>query len=231
MNRLALIWLTVFGLVLASEERNIAATINLATGLDASNTLLTASGQPEAHWTVAQTGATPQAVYPTSPDYYGNWLPNGPNSAWIARDASTTQNGFADGPNGNQLIAFNRNFDLTGYNLSTVSLSVSWAIDDQGTLSLNGHQISSLPGGAWGALTPVPPLSIPVADFNQGLNSLTIQMTGTDNFLEGVRLEGSVSGSAVPEPSSLVGLAGLAGIGLIGSVWRLRQNRSAHFKS
>ncbi len=221
MNRLVLIWLIVFGLVLASDERNVAATINLATGLDASNNLLTASGQPDAHWTVAQTGATPQAVYPTSPDYYGNWAANGPDSTWITRDASTTQNGFADGPNGSQLIAFNRLFNLSGFNLATVSMSVSWAIDDQGTLSLNGHQISSLPGGAWGALTPVASVSIPVADFNQGVNTLTIQMTGTDNFLEGVRLVGSVSGS-VPEPSSLVELAGLAGIGLIGSIWRWR---------
>src|SRR5262249_9851011 len=152
------------------------------------------------------TGATPQAVYPNSPDSYSFWAANGPNSTWIARDASTPQNAFADGPNGSQLIAFNRVFDLTGYNLSTVSMSVSWAIDDQGALSLNGHQISSLPGGAWGALTPVPPLTIPVSDFNQGVNTLTIQMTGSDNFLEGVRLEGSVSGSAVPEPSTLVGL-------------------------
>ena len=162
--------------------------INLATGLNASNTLITAGGTQDGHWIVDQQGggtAPAEVVASNNADYFGSWVANGPNSAWIARKASTGQQGSAP-------YAFTRTFDLTGIDLTTVSISGSWAIDDTGTLSLNGNQISTA-----SAQYSLKAFSVPVgsAFFKPGVNSLTITMTSSDNNMDGVRLEGSVTGS------------------------------------
>jgi len=155
-------------------------------------------------------------VFPGDPDYYDNWVVNGPNSDWIARNAGTPNNGLG---------TYTRTFDLTGFDLSSVSIAGSWAIDDIGTLSLNGHEISSLlaPGpSAWATLTP---FSVAAGSpfLNQGLNTLTITITASDNSLEGVRLEGALSETttAVPEPSAML----LAGLGLLGMAPMVRRQK------
>jgi hypothetical protein len=183
---------------------------NLSTGLDASYTLETPGDSVDAHWTYNDPYISPSVgsalvVTPFNADWYGGWLANGPNSDWIAPDPDTVDNGPAP-------YSFSTTFDLTGYDLSTVSLSASWAVDDYGTVDLNGIQIASLNSGNWGGLTPVS-VSTGSADFVQGVNTLTITITADDQFLEAVRLEGSVSGDpAVPEPASwaLAGLGALA---------------------
>jgi len=182
--------------------------INLSTGLDNSNNLITRGALSDAHWTVDQPGGgqgPAQTVYPDNPDWFHGtgpadpeWMANGPNSDWIARNANTSANGLG---------TFTRTFDLSGLDPSNVSIHGAWAIDDQGTLSLNGHQLAALPNLRWDALTP---FSVaPGASFlNPGLNTLTIKITSTDTYLEAVRLEGGVS--VVPEPSMVLMLmAGL----------------------
>lgn len=182
-----------------------AATVNLATGLDASNTLISSGGQSDAHWTVSeQTGGTgaAQTVFPNNADWFGGWASNGPNSDWITRNANVNNNGPAP-------YTFTRTFDLTGLDPSTASITGSWAIDDMGTLDLNGHPISVLLAGAWGGLTV---FAVPMGSpfFNSGLNSLNITITLDDQNLEGVRLEGTLSANpstatVTPLPSSVWG--------------------------
>ena len=61
-----------------------AGTANVSTGLDASGHLITTDGGFDAHWLVQQASGqfTPaQVVMPQDPDWFGGWLPNGPNSA------------------------------------------------------------------------------------------------------------------------------------------------------
>ena len=183
-----------------------ADIINLSTGLDSSNNLITKGALPDAHWTVDQPGGgegPAQTVYPDNPDWFHGtgpadpeWMANGPNSDWIARNANTSANGLG---------TFTRAFDLSGLDLSNVSIHGAWAIDDRGTLSLNGHQLAALPNLRWDALTP---FSVtPGASFlNPGLNTLTITITSTDTYLEAVRLEGGVS--VVPEPNTIFMLIG-----------------------
>jgi hypothetical protein len=193
-------------LAFANASAVQAATINVSTGLDASDNLLLASGLPDAHWVATNPGggAPAQAVYPDSPDWYGGWLPNGPNSLWVARDASTSANGTG---------TYSTTFNLNGFDLSTVSLTGGWALDDSGIIALNGNTIGALPAGAWGSLTPVT-VAAGSPDFVSGLNTLSITITDSDFFLEAVRFEGSVQGTqSTPEPATLVS-ALLGGFGL-----------------
>ena len=174
-----------------------AQSINLGTGLDASNNLITTGGLADNNWSVdAQAGgAQPtQVVTPASADWWGLWPANGPGSDWIARSAATTANGPAP-------YSFYRAFDLSAYDLSTVTIAGSWAIDDEGTLSLNGHQLGFHVWDEWGH--GLETFSVPIGSpyLLQGVNTLAITETRNDNFYEGVRLEGTVSGS-VPEPAS-----------------------------
>ncbi|MGD0411043.1 MAG: PEP-CTERM sorting domain-containing protein [Verrucomicrobiota bacterium] len=140
-------------------------------------------------------------------DWYGGWVANDANSSWIAANPNSTAYN-----NGTYSLSFN----LSGYTLSSVSLSGSWAIDDRGSLYLNGNLLASLGDEAWGSLTA---FSAPNSDFVAGVNTLSIVGGDTDNYLEGVRLEGDVTGSpaAAPDAASsacLLGIA-LAGMGAI----------------
>ena len=91
-----------------SPDNIISILLNLATGLDASNNLITTGGQPDAHWSVQPQvgGIVPaQTVYPDNPDYFGLWVTNGPKSDWIARDANAAFQGSAP-------YTFTRTFDF-----------------------------------------------------------------------------------------------------------------------
>lgn len=221
MKRAMYLLLTALFLAVASQTA-WAGTINVSTGLDASNNLISVSGQADAHWILP--GGTAQVITPSSPDWWGNYIANGPNSDWLSNNAAGSYNGPAP-------YSFNLQFDLSGYDLSTVSLSGSWAIADGGTLSLNGNQIDSLAGASspnspnWSSLHS---FSVAVGSpwFNPGLNTLTLTVTASDDYYEAVRLEGLVTGtsvSPVPEPctlllmgSGVLGLAGLLRRGLLG---------------
>jgi hypothetical protein len=213
MRRRLFLFTALLAVAFASMTR--ADTINLATGLDSSGNLITSGGVNVANWTVepdptySPTGI-PQTVFPNNADWYGGWIGNGPDSDWIARNANVTNNGPAP-------YSFFFTFTLTASELSSAAMSGSFAIDDQGTLNLNGNQIGSVPDGAWGSLTA---FSVPTgsSDFVVGVNTLSLTITEDDEFLEGVRLQGSlVFNSSVPEPSTIVmcGTALLVGAGLI----------------
>jgi hypothetical protein len=186
---------------------------NVATGLDSSGNLITADPTADANWT-SPSAAAALPVFPNDADWYGGWLGNGPNSDWIARDDNTAANGTG---------TYTRLFNLAGFNVSTAAISGFWAIDDSGHVALNGKTIASLPAGAWGALTAFSDSNS--ADFLPGVNTLTITIDASDNFLEAVRMEGSVTaqaGSPVPEPSSLA-LFWLGACLVGGYAWRRRQ--------
>jgi hypothetical protein len=202
----------ILGLGAVNASASLIA--NLATGLNGSGTLQTTGGSVDANWMYNDSGVSPatgnaKVVDPTSADWFGGWLANGANSSWIAPNPSINNNGPAP-------YTFTRTFNLSGYLLSSVTLTGgAWAIDDAGTLALNGTTISTVGSGAWGALTS---FTLAGATLNQGVNTLTITITSDDQFLEGVRLEGQINGtlSTVPEPATfaLFG-AGVAALALL----------------
>lgn len=218
-RRRACLAVAALGLVGLALTPTYASTVTLAaTGLDASNSLILTGGQSDAHWTVDPAGGgTPvaaQTVYPGNADWYGGWAANGPNSTWIARNANVSNNGAAP-------YSFYLDFSTASLDPSTLTMSGAWTIDDAGTISLNGHVLDTLGGGNWGSLHTL--TNVGAGDFISGSNTLAITMTSDDNYLEGVRFEGSISGtqlSATPEPSGMILLLG--GLSLLGLFYRSR---------
>jgi hypothetical protein len=212
----------------AAAQPGVAASINLSTGQNGSGIVQGSGDLTDAHWSV--TGATSEVgtnsaktVFPVNADFGinppggacsvgTNWICNDGSSDWIAFNPDTSQNGSA---------TYSTTFDLSGFNLSTVALSGFWTLDDQGSLSLNGNLIASL-SSASDPWTSLHAFSVPNGFFHSGSNTLTIALTA-DNFLDGVRLNGVVTGTAVPEPASLT----LMGLGLAGFVARRRSARKS----
>jgi hypothetical protein len=208
-----------------------AQYVDLSTGLGSSGNIQHKGGSLDANWTV--TGAVnplnPPNAYVVAPgdaDWYGGcgsacappWVLNGPYSSWIAANPFDTT--------GNGLMTFTRTFNVTTPSTATI-IGGAWAMDDYGTLSLNGHLLSALTAG--NPYHHLHAFSTAASDFVAGLNTLTIKMTYTDFFDEGARLRGWLvysasagpeaalvgAGSAVPEASTWAMLVvGFAGLGL-----------------
>ena len=201
---------TIFlAVVLAVASVAFAGSLNVSTGLDASYNLITTDGGFDAHWLVEQANSsyTPaQVVMSQDADWFGGWLPDGPNSNWIARNAFNCCNGPAP-------YTFYTTFDVA--DPANASISGSWTIDDGGILTLNGQTIDSLGSGNWGSLHPFSASGS--SWFVTGVNKLAITITSDDDFLEGVRLEGTVLGtSTTPEPSTLLMLfSGFGGLAVV----------------
>lgn len=206
----------VLAFLTGSGTTAFADILNLSTGLDSGGNLITTDLGCDAHWSQtagpapACAGSKAQAVQSNDLDWSRSWLADGPDSDWITSNATVWTNG-------NPLPTYQIQFYLS--DTVGASFSGSWTIDDAGSISLNGHQIGSLGIVSWGSLTPIG--GTPSADLVAGLNTLSISLSISDNFLEGVRFQGLVSGDGasftapVPEPSSLVLFAAVvAGLGI-----------------
>jgi len=210
------VFLYIAGSAAILSTSAFAATINLSTGLDGGGTLQTTSGATDANWVmegsggIVSPGTHAQVVNSNSPDWYGGWAADGPNSSWIAANASV-------GNQGNLPYSYQVSFNLTAAEALTASLSSgSWGVDDDGYLQLNGTTISgpdhfnTNPGG-------INSFAGTNTGFVSGVNTLTIVTDGTDNDLEAARYEGSVSftNSSTPEPASVFLMLSGLGAGLL----------------
>ena len=198
----------------ASPTAQAVFPVDLSTGLDGSDTLITVGNSPDGHWTVDQPGGgTAPAKVVTASDadgiYVGSiWAANGPGSAWIAIDASTINNAPVTP------YTYYRTFNLTAAEASQASISGTWGIDDGGDVRLNGNLLSTVPND-YSATTPFS-AAAGSGMFLVGANTLTITMTFSDNVYEAVRLTGALN---IPEPASL----GLITLGAAALLRRPRQ--------
>lgn len=179
-----------------------ASIVNLSTGLDASDTLITVGNTLDAHWTVDQppagsgiAAAKVVAAGNTGGAFFA-WAANGPKSSWITIDPNVLGNGSVIP------YTYYRSFLLSVSDLANASVSGVWGIDDAGDLRLNGNLLSSVNSNY--AVTQAFSAASGSGFFVAGLNTLAITMTSSDNAWEAVRLEGALT---VPEPSTLALLA------------------------
>ena len=174
--------------------------VNLSTGI-ANYTVVEQNG-----FNFGTTG-TASMVTPSSADegFGGGWVPNSSSSDWVAFDPNNA--------NGNGLGIYTTTFTLTSADLATASISGSWTLDDSGSLLLNGNDLGDLADGGWTSLHPFS-VAAGSSDFVLGTNTLSLSITDSDLFLEGVNLQGTLTGtSTVPEPSELILLT--AGLGVL----------------
>jgi hypothetical protein len=118
-----------------------AQYVDVSTGLDSSGNIQHTGGSLDANWTV--TGAVnpldPPNAYVVAPgdaDWgTGAWIGNGPYSSWIAANPNDAH--------GNGLMTFTDTFNVATPS-TVIIIGGAWAIDDSGTLSLNGNVLSML---------------------------------------------------------------------------------------
>jgi len=221
--------LAAFSLIFGAHQGN-AETLNLATGLDSSDALQTVGGSLDANWQV--TGANsplsaPNAyvVAPGNAAFGPPWEANGPNSSWILANPNDSH--------ANGVMTFTLTFYVSNPSQASI-INGRWIIDDVGTLTLNGHLLST--NGACSPCTndntiwpnAFSTFSTVPGDFVAGENTLVMQGSASDNWFEGARLEGQlvVTPVVTPLPAALPLFAtGLGALGLLG--WRRKRKQLA----
>ena len=205
--------MTVLAVALGISTAN-AGPVFYNTGVDNAGTQL-AGGSLDPHYQLRQVVA---GTYIGS----SNWVPA------VAMDTSITWPQWiqpadarwiyiADASNLGQdwgTYEVKTTFDLTGYKFSTAELSGYWALDQDGSIYVNGHLITTLPDGNWnGKLTAFDITS----GFVAGINTLTFVVRFPDGG-DGIVVSGAsltATPAPVPVPTTMLllgsGLVGLAG--------------------
>jgi hypothetical protein len=198
------------------------------TGVDASGTVLPSGSDPHYTCAVVSGGGTAcagsAAVIATSG--VGSWLAANSTSAWVAPIANVA-NISATVAQGTTTYLYTIAFDLSAYDLSTVTITGRWAADNYGSINVNsGSSFGSIsdPGfSSWNAFT----ISSATSGITAGANTLkftVVNVAGTGanfgaNNPSGVRVEftnftGTLN-EVIPEPGTLALLGGgLLAIGL-----------------
>ncbi|MEX2188868.1 MAG: lamin tail domain-containing protein [Pirellulales bacterium] len=118
------------------------------------------------------------------------WAGNTPQSQWVG----VTSNGGTNVPNGP--YSFSTQFDLSGYDASTLGFSMLIGVDDGlDSVRLNGN-LTGISTSGFAALNG--PFTIPAASFLPGVNTLTFNFTngGTAENPSGLRVQ--FDATAVP---------------------------------
>jgi hypothetical protein len=230
-SSLRLVASALLTLIVVAATPASAAPIILRTGVDATNAVLP-SGAVDPNWTIStDDGATfvsDKVLYPAQ-ICCGMESVAG-TAAWIS-DPSINANAPNTAWGINQDVFLRRTFDLTGYDLSTVSLQGNWRIADWTFgISLNGNLIPGTAIGNCGdnqalcgtwfsdhALAVLAGSGL----FVNGLNTLEFRAQSINSGWDGLWLDAQVDGRrVVPEPSLM--LLTLTALGAAGAIRRRR---------
>lgn len=189
------------------------------TGVTNAGTILAKNGDTDGHWTITPTNS---GVTSAATTY--NVDPNGCTYA-CASDAAWI--GVSGG--GNQSYTYSLNFDLAGLDAGTASLSGLFAADNEASVFLNGHLLTSFLAdhdgsqNSYDAFQSLHAFSASAADFLSGINTLSFYVTDYDapSALVVSGLGGTadqIGSGAVPESATWAMM--LAGFGLTGAAMR-----------
>jgi hypothetical protein len=179
------------------------------TGVDAGGNAFASNGNAEIHYLV---NGGPAVTY-----QHPAWVTAG-DAYWI----STSSTGaFTQNPN-----SYTLTFDLTGFDLSSASIGGLFAVDDEGSVSLNGGAAIAA-ANSYHGLTSFSFNS----GFVAGVNTLTFNVVDTGGAPSGLLVSGlhgtaDLAGS-VPEPASWAMMLG--GFGLVGGAMRGRRKTAVSF--
>lgn len=187
------------------------------TGVDLSDTLVAYGAQTE-FWTLASAPVGATEVIGSDPFRFNCcYIADSLESAWVSPAASG--NASVGGVYVYQLLV-----DLTGFDLSTVSIAGAFSTDNDGFIRVNGGAAAATTGFAdFNAMHAF----LLDSDFIAGINSIQVGVNNGGNPTA-FRVEFSeatgrpIDPTAVPEPASLL----LVGSGIAGMIARRRRQRS-----
>ena len=214
--------LLILGLVAGLWAAPVAGAQPLVfgTGTNAAGNRVTTAGA-DLHYRLGASAANvvTQNFPPTAFPVATNWIdPNGAGvrSNWISQTTNGANN-LAPGS-----YVFTTRFDLTNYAIGAINLSGRWAVDNSGTMLLNGNLISSASG-----FTGFTNFSTSnAAFFVPGVNVLTFNVVnaGTSNNPMGLLVDNPTLTGVTKVPEIDPGSA-LAPLTFLGIVVLLAQSR------
>jgi hypothetical protein len=216
--------LSLAGSLLVSARAE-ADSIVLRTGVDAALTVL-GENATDPFWNISVKGLTATDAEVVNAEVICCEMETVSNTAaWIS-DPSVTKP-LPGTSWGIGLVAVaSRTFDLTGFDLSTVSLLGNWRVADlrQGVY-INGNLIAGTSDGnaGWSADQAI---AAGPAFFVNGLNTIELKGTSVNSSWDGFWLDATIAGelhpTAVPEPGTI----SMIGLGVAGLFVQARRRRA-----